>query len=315
MKTSAPNDGRDGFETVDCSCREIFRYGTVLEAARARTARGWPRISNPWAGHAHARAATIVFGRDQGPRENCQQANPSSAPGVGELAKRHPDASIYVVDQDPWVCTGIPVLLTSAGLKVRKFSNVRAFLEYRPADSAACLVLNLESADSSRDALSNWIRGPRACPVIYVSDHLDIPSAVRVIKEGAVDFLTKPIDTGVLLSAISLALACDAAARARDAEMAALQRRFSTLTPRERQVLSLVIGGMRNKQAAAALGISDVTLQIHRSQVMRKMAAHSFAELIRMSLAIGFAAEPPQTRWSWVWREPCSTWAAIFHSP
>jgi FixJ family two-component response regulator len=151
--------------------------------------------------------------------------------------------------------------------------------------------MTLDLADFDHNDFAKRLRERGACPIIFISDRNDVASAVKVMRAGAIDFLTKPIDANILLGAIRLALNYDVSARAFNAELATLQSRFSTLTPRERQVLSLVIGGMRNKQAAAALGIREVTLQVHRSQVMRKMFAHSFAELVRMSITLGISFE------------------------
>ncbi len=206
-----------------------------------------------------------------------------------ELARRHPGAWICVVDSDPAVYTTLSVLFSKVGVNVTGFSHPQKFLEHRPKAVASCLVMNLEPAGLGDDDLVNGSGAKRACPTIYVSEHGDVASAVRAIKSGAVDFLTKPVNDTLLLSSIGLALDRDAANRARHAEIATLQRRFSTLTPRERQVLSLIIGGLRNKEVAAVLGISLVTVQVHRGQLMHKTAARSFAELIRMSLALGIA--------------------------
>jgi FixJ family two-component response regulator len=231
------------------------------------------------------------------PRVGGQQGSAESVPErSAELAQRHPGASICVVDDDPAIYTALLALFSGGGVKVVSSSHPQKFLELRPTNAEACLVVNLESAGLDDDDLKNRIREKRACPIIYISKHGDIPSAVRAMREGAIDFLPKPVNDTVLLSSIGLALDRDVAIRARYAEIAALQRRFSTLSPRERQVLPLIIGGMRNKQAAAVLGISEVTLQVHRSQLMHKTAARSFAELIRMSLALGVAPEPLHPR-------------------
>jgi FixJ family two-component response regulator len=206
-----------------------------------------------------------------------------------ELARHHPGASICVVDEDPAVCAALLALFSAGGVQVMGFSHPRELLGHQPSDTEACVVVNLDSAGLDEVDLRHWIREQCACPAIYLSEHGDIPTAVRAIRQGAVDFLTKPVNDMVLLNSIGLALDRDAAIRARDADIAALQGRFSTLSPRERQVLPLIIGGLRNKQAAAVLGISEVTLQVHRSQLMHKTAARSFAELIRMSLLLGVA--------------------------
>jgi FixJ family two-component response regulator len=126
-----------------------------------------------------------------------------------------------------------------------------------------------------------------ACPpVVFICTHIDVPSAVRVVKAGAIELLTKPVDSTALLEAVLAALAHDRKLRQRRAELATLRERLVRLTPREREVLPLIVGGLLNKQAASVLGISEVTLQIHRSQVMRKMQAESLAELVRMAVKL-----------------------------
>jgi FixJ family two-component response regulator len=180
-------------------------------------------------------------------------------------------------------------VLGALGITVVGFGSAHEFLQFGRGDGGACLVLSLESAD--REGITARLCELAECPIIVVTRHSDIPSAVKAMRAGAVDFLIEPVDANALLESIRRALDRDIAVRAREAQFATLRRRFDTLTPREREVLALVIGGMRNKQAAAALGIGEVTLQIHRRHATRKMSARSFADLVRMGIALGVAAE------------------------
>jgi FixJ family two-component response regulator len=189
---------------------------------------------------------------------------------------------VYVVDDDSSVREALQELLESAGLVVRAFASAAQYLESPRHPTAACLVLDIELPDINGLALQQRIAaiGP---PIIFLTGHGDIPSSVRAIKAGAVDFLTKPFSATDLLIAIHTALEQDRRECRNRTELARLRLRFSSLTPRERDVLPLIASGLLNKQAAAELGISDATLQIHRGNIMRKMAAASLSELVRMA--------------------------------
>src|SRR5262249_40427317 len=150
-------------------------------------------------------------------------------------------------------------------------------------DLPACLILDVELPDINGLDFQNQIADRNHPPVIFITGHGDIPSSVRAMKHGAVDFLTKPFSDSNLINAIQSGLAQDRKARCERAEVAALQDRYSMLTPRERDVLPLVVSGLLNKQAAAELGISEVTLQLHRRNVMQKMGAASLADLVRIA--------------------------------
>jgi len=150
----------------------------------------------------------------------------------------------------------------------------------------ACLVLDIELPDINGLELQRQITSGNEVPIVFVTGHGDIPSSVRAIKAGAIDFLTKPFKEADLLRAIEAALTQSRAAKSRRADLADLRQRLASLTPREREVLTLVASGLLNKQAAAELHISEVTLQIHRARVMKKMAAGSVAELVRMAGAL-----------------------------
>jgi FixJ family two-component response regulator len=172
------------------------------------------------------------------------------------------------------------------------FGSAAEYLAYPKPDVPACLVLDVGLPDINGLDLQRQIAQGNHPQIVFITGHGDIPSSVRAIKAGAVDFLTKPFRESDLMRAINAALAQDREARRKRAELADLHRRLACLTPREREVLPLVVSGLLNKQAAAELGISEVTLQIHRGSIMKKMGAGSLAELVRMAGAL----EIPMTR-------------------
>jgi len=216
----------------------------------------------------------------------------------GHATLSKPRAVVYLVDTDTRVRESMLALLAPHAIEVSSFVSAREYLAHARLDALACLVLDLSLPDIDGLELQQQLSRELGPPIIVISDHRDIRCAVRAMKAGAVEFLTKPVDPDALLSAIELAFAEDARARALDAHVAVLRRRFARLTPREREVFPLVISGLRNKQAAWALGITEVTLQVHRGQIMRKMAATSFAELVRMGsqLDIPFIVEPSRDK-------------------
>jgi FixJ family two-component response regulator len=193
---------------------------------------------------------------------------------------------IYLVDEDLQLRKEITEFFTALGMKVVSFASAVEYLAFAGRDTAACVILNIYLSDISGLELQRRLAERENTPVIFVSDRCDIPSTVSAMKAGAIEFLTKPVDLGALLAAIRLALAQDRKQRQRKAELAELQERLSQLTPREREVFPLVVGGLLNKEAASILGISEVTLKTHRGQVMRKMQAESFAELVRMAVKL-----------------------------
>lgn len=195
--------------------------------------------------------------------------------------------AIYLIDDDPRVLEALSELLEALGKHVVCFSTAQEYLNYRRSDSSACLIVDLMLPDMNGIDLQRQLAGCLNPPIIFISGHADVPSTVRAMKGGAVEFLTKPISQKALVVAIEAALLTDRLQRQRRLEMDCLRDRYSLLTARERQVFQLVAEGMLNKQAASVLGISEVTLQVHRGQVMRKMAAGSFAALVRMAMALG----------------------------
>jgi FixJ family two-component response regulator len=193
------------------------------------------------------------------------------------------DHMVYVVDDDPLVQEALTNLLSSAGYNALAFGSVGAYLQESKPEVPGCLVLDLKLPDVNGLDFQRQLSATEHIPIVFISGHGDIPSTVRAIKGGALDFLTKPFSDEALLQAVKAALDQDRKALKERTELAELKARYSSLTPRERDVVPLIVAGLLNKQAAAELGISEFTLQIHRSNVMRKMAAGSLAELVRLA--------------------------------
>jgi FixJ family two-component response regulator len=196
---------------------------------------------------------------------------------------------VYLVDDDASVREAITGLLESVQIDVLNFESAESFLRHERSDSAGCLLLDLQLPAMSGLELQEKLHHSSNPPIIFITGRGDISSSVRAMKAGAIEFLTKPIDSDALIAAVRTALSRDRDDRVRQAELAELQRRYSRLSPREQQVLPLISAGFMNKQSAAMLGITVVTLQNHRGQIMRKMAASSLAELVRMCGALGIA--------------------------
>jgi FixJ family two-component response regulator len=202
----------------------------------------------------------------------------------------NPDSPIvFVVDDDHRVQEALSSLLSSVGLRVAVFSSASEFLEAVMPDAPACLVLDLQLPGTSGLELQQQLLTRDTPPIVFISGHGDIPSSVRAIKAGAIEFLPKPFDDQELLRAIHAAVNQDRVARQKRSELAELQKRYQRLTPREREVLPFVVAGFANKQTAADLGTSEITIGVHRGQIMRKMAAQSLAELVRMADKLGVA--------------------------
>jgi FixJ family two-component response regulator len=190
---------------------------------------------------------------------------------------------VFVVDDDARVREALGELLASHGMRALAFASAGDYIDAEKPDVPACLILDVELPDINGLDLQRQIAEGDHPPIVFITGHGDIPSSVRAIKHGAVDFLTKPFSDSDLMAAIHAALAQDRAGRSERAERNVLRRRYLDLTPREREVLPLVVSGLLNKQAAAELGISEVTLQIHRRSVLRKMGAASLADLVRIA--------------------------------
>ena len=197
------------------------------------------------------------------------------------------DSIVFVVDDDPSVREGLMDLASSVGLKAKAFSSAQEFLQHKRPDVPACLVLDVRLPGSSgMDLQRELAQSEEPLPIIFITGHGDIPMSVRAIKAGAVEFLTKPFRDQDLLDAIQQALKADLAAREQRARAAELRGRYESLTQREREVMRLVVTGLLNKQIAGELGTSEVTVKMHRGQVMHKMKAESVVDLLRMSEAI-----------------------------
>jgi FixJ family two-component response regulator len=193
------------------------------------------------------------------------------------------DHLVLIVDDDDRVREAIQELLVASALSSVAFGSAGEYIAYPKPDVPACLILDVELPDVNGLDLQRQLGDENHPPIIFVTGHGNIPSSVRAIKAGALDFLTKPFSADDLLALVHAALAQDRDRRAKQVDLDRLKERFESLTPREREVLPLVVSGLLNKQAAARLGISEVTLQVHRANVMRKMEAHSLAELVRMA--------------------------------
>ncbi len=199
---------------------------------------------------------------------------------------------VFVVDDDPSVRHAIKRLLGSVGLQVELFGSAQEFLRSKRPDAPSCLVLDVRLPGiSGLDFQRELAEANIHIPIIFITGHGDIPMSVRAMKAGAVEFLTKPFRGQDLLDAVQLAIERDRARRQREAEMATLRERFESLTPREREVLPLVVSGLRNKQIAAEIGTSETTAKVHRSQLMRKMGAESLADLVRTAEGRGIPSK------------------------
>jgi FixJ family two-component response regulator len=194
------------------------------------------------------------------------------------------EPTVYVVDDDESVCRALARLIRSVGLAATTFQSAKAFLDHTPPDGPVCLVLDVRLPGASGlDLQAALSQAGRDLPIVFITGHGDVPTTVRAMKGGAIDFLQKPFNDQELLDCVQRAIARSRTQRAERAERAELDRRFQTLTPREREILLHVVTGKLNKQIAGDLGIAEKTIKVHRGRVMEKMQAGSVAELVRMA--------------------------------
>jgi FixJ family two-component response regulator len=205
-----------------------------------------------------------------------------------------PQSIVFVVDDDASIRNALRSLIHSVGLQVEIFGSAQEFLQSKRPDVPGCLILDVRLPGiSGLDFQRKLAEANIPTPIIFITGHGDIPMSVRAMKAGAVEFLTKPFRDQDLLDAIQFALERDRARRQREAGLATLRERFEWLTPREREVLPLVVSGFLNKQIAAKIGTSETTVKVHRSQLMRKMVADSLPELVRMAERMGIPTAKP----------------------
>ena len=212
--------------------------------------------------------------------------------GIREATMRNAGEISYIVDDEPRVRAAVCAVLESADIQVMGFESAGAYLRHSRSDVAACLITDLRMPGISGLELQQRLAAMDSPPIIFISGRGDVASTVQAMKAGAIEFLTKPLDTTALLTAVIAGFAKDRMQRQQRAELNELKLRLSLLSPREREALPLIVTGLLNKQAASVLGITEVTLQIHRSRIMRKMAAGSFADLVRMASKLGIPKDP-----------------------
>jgi FixJ family two-component response regulator len=204
----------------------------------------------------------------------------------------HPEGNpiVVVVDDEADVRGGLSDLLASVGLRSAVFSSTAEFLQSKPFDEVGCLILDVRLPGlGGLDLQAELTKAQNDIPIIFITGHGDIPMTVRALKAGAIEFLTKPFRDQDILDAVKIALERDRAKRNSDGKMSDIRRQFEALSPREKGVMALVTSGLMNKQIAAEIGVSEVTVKVHRHNVMKKLGARSLADLVRMADALGLS--------------------------
>jgi len=204
---------------------------------------------------------------------------------------------VFVVDDDPSVREALESLIVQAGWRAQVFESAQDFLSFPRAVVPSCLVLDVTLPGLDGLELQSLIAGDRIdMPIIFITGHADVPMTVKAMKAGAVEFLTKPVAEDVLINAIGSAIARSRITLDQESESHALRSLYAKLTPRERDVMTLVVRGLLNKQVGGELGMAEITVKAHRGQVMRKMRAASFADLVNMGARLGLASAPQPSR-------------------
>ena len=203
---------------------------------------------------------------------------------------------VFVVDDDESIRDSLSSLLRSVGLHVETFTSPSELLKIDLPNTPSCLVLDVRLPGvSGLDFQADLAKAQIEIPIIFITGHGDIPMTVKAMKAGAIEFLTKPFRDQDLLDAVQAGLARDRARRASMTSTADLRKQYDALTPREKEIMALVSSGLMNKQAAAEIGVTEITIKVHRGNVMRKMGARSLADLVRMADALGVRRSKPQS--------------------
>lgn len=221
------------------------------------------------------------------------QVSQASAPRQSKSSSKSAVPIVFVVDDDISVRESLELLIHSVGLRAETFASAQEFLSRPRVLDPSCLVLDVSLPGLNGLELQKRVAVERAdMPIIFITGHGDVPMTVEAMKAGAVEFLTKPFDNDVLLSAIRCALERSSVSLAEESELQMLRERYASLTPREREVMGLVASGLLNKQVGGKLGISEITVKAHRGQVMQKMKANSFADLVKMEAKLRLPPVP-----------------------
>ena len=209
------------------------------------------------------------------------------------MTAKAPTQLVFVIDDDASIRDAISRLLHAIGLTVRTFGSAREFLQHRLPDIPACLVLDVRLPGlSGLDFQAELAKANLNIPIIFMTSHGDVPMSVKAMKAGALDFLTKPFRDQDMLDAVTMALERDRKRRESERTVSDLRAHFESLTAREREVMGFVTAGLMNKQIAAEIGLSEITVKIHRGHMMKKMGARSLADLVRIAEALGIRAKP-----------------------
>ncbi|MCZ6595410.1 MAG: response regulator [Bacteroidetes bacterium] len=209
------------------------------------------------------------------------------------------EPTIYIIDDDPSVRRGLSRLLQTTGMNIESFASASDFLNFEKIDGPSCIVLDIKMPDMTGPELQEELRNTESCiPIVFLSAYGDVPTTARVMKKGAVDFLTKPVDVNDLMKAIHLSLEKDRINRIQNIESTAIREKLKTLTLREHEVMTYIITGMLNKQIAGEMTISEETVKIHRRRVKQKLGIVSVAELVQLCYKVGIVPGKQKSKYS-----------------